>query len=413
MKTKTQYAIITAVLTLLLAALACNPPQSATEILTAAPQADASAAATQPSAVTEVPGATDTPVPDVAGPGECTFNAIFVKDVTIPDGTVLGPGAAFVKVWRMRNSGTCTWETGTQLVFSSGDQMGGPSDVPVTAPVAPGSEVDISVNLTAPSAPGTYQGKWQLRNQKGVFFGNAIWVKIVVPSPATNTPTKTPTPEPGPMCTPPACPAGQVAICPGLCTGGCGMVCVTPTSGCVAVDPALQPILNYAVSQGYDLGCPTAAAFYVTKGSDTGAFQEFWANWDNPNPHTHYRSLMIWRADNKEIYVIAGEDTDGSRGTLMAYTDTWAEGQPAIHPDCAGMTPPSGYQLPVRGFGKVWCVNDLEDDVGWPAVAEVQVNLYVQPMQFGLLMKVTGPSVGRLIALDYRAVRAVTQFIAP
>ncbi|MBN1815460.1 MAG: hypothetical protein JXA14_26745 [Anaerolineae bacterium] len=424
MKPKTRYAIVTAILMLLLAALACNPPRPTAEIPTAVPQADASAVPPTSPAATDVPGPTDagaptaTDAPDVPGPGDCTLNAKFVKDVTIPDGTELGPNAAFVKVWRMRNSGTCTWEAGTKLVFSSGDQMGGPADVPVTTPVVSGSEVDISASLIAPNTPGVYQGKWQLRDHKGTFFGNAIWVKIAVPSPATNipTPTLTPTPLPGPMCTPPACPAGQMAICPGLCTGGCGMVCatVTPPSGCVPIDANLHSIHEHASINGYELGCATGPAFYVQKNGDTGAFQEFWANWDDPNPHTHYRSLMIWRADNRDIYVIIGEDTDGSRGSILAYTDTWNDSQPAIHPDCSSMSPPtSAYVMPVRGFGKVWCVNNLEDDVGWPTGAEGQVDLYVQPTEYGLLIKVTGTYVGRLVALHYPAMRAVTKFISP
>ncbi|MFL7792817.1 MAG: NBR1-Ig-like domain-containing protein [Anaerolineae bacterium] len=413
MKDRTQGAIVTAVIALLLAALACTciSPRPTIVAPTAIPQADASAVPSLPPAPTDAVALTNTPVPDVPGPGECSLNAKFATDVTIPDGTALSPDANFVKVWRMRNSGTCTWEAGTKLVFSSGDQMGGPADVPVTAPVAPGAEVDISVNLKAPGTPGNYQGKWQLQSHTGTFFGSAIWVKIVVPEAATNTPT----PLPGPMCTPPSCPAGEVAICPGPCTGGCGMVCatVTPPSGCTAVDAALHSIHEHASISGYELGCATGPAFYVQKNGDTGAYQEFWNNWDDVNPHTHYRSLMIWRADNKDIYVIIGEDTDGSRGSLLAYTDTWDDSLPAIHPDCAGMVAPSGYQLPVRGFGKVWCANDLEDDVGWPSTAETQVTLYVQPTQYGLLMKVTGTYVGRLIALHYPAMRAVTQFISP
>jgi hypothetical protein len=428
MKPKTQRAIAIAVPVLVLAALACtcNPPLPTMAIPTAVSQADASAVPSIPPTATDVPGLTDTvaptatDVPDVSGPGDCTLNAKFVKDVTIPDGTELGPGAAFVKVWRMRNTGTCTWEAGTKLVFSSGDQMGGPADVPVTTPVAPGSEVDISANLNAPSTPGVYQGKWQLRDQKGTFFGSAIWVKIVVPSPATNTPlptntpTLTSTPLPGPMCTAPACPAGQVAICPGPCTGGCGMVCatVTPPSGCVSVNSTLKPVLDQAEAEGHNMGCPTAPAFSVQKNGDTGAFQEFWANWNNPNPHTHYRSLMIWRADTREIYVIDGENTDASRGALLAYTDTWEGSQPAIHPDCAAMTPPSGYQMPVRGFGKIWCTEDLEDEVGWPTLPEVQVDLLVQPMQVGLLMKVSNPGgTSYLVALGNGW--AVTRFTSP
>jgi hypothetical protein len=423
MKPKTKRAIMIAVPALVLAALACtcNPPLPTVQIPTGVPQADASAVPLAPTDASVGPGPTDaaaptaTDAPDVSGPGDCTLNAKFVKDVTIPDGTEISPGAAFVKVWRMRNTGTCTWEAGTNLIFSSGDQMGGPPDVPVTTPVAPGGEVDVSANLTAPNTPGVYQGKWQLRDHKGTFFGNAIWVKIVVPAPATNTPTLTPTPLPGPMCTPPSCSPGEVAICPGLCTGGCGMVCatVTPLSGCFPIDAELHSIHEHASIYGYELGCATEPAFYVQKNGDTGAFQEFWANWNDPLPHTHYRSLMIWRADNKDIYVIIGEDTDGSKGSFLAYTDTWNDSQPAIHDDCASMSPPtSAYQMPVRGFGKVWCVNDLEDDVGWPTDAEAQVNLYVQPTQYGLLIKVTG-AYGRLIALHYPAVRAVTKFISP
>jgi hypothetical protein len=160
------------------------------------------------------------------------------------------------------------------------------------------------------------------------------------------------------------------------------------------------------------MGCPTGSAFNIQKDGGTGAFQEFWANWDDPNPHTHYRSLMIWRADTREIYVIDGQNTDASRGTLLAYTDTWEEGQPSIHPDCAAMTPPSGYQMPVRGFGKIWCTQGLEDEVGWPAQAEAQVNLYAQPMQVGWLMKVSNPGgTSYLVALGNNW--AVTQFTTP
>jgi len=169
-------------------------------------------------------------------------------------------------------------------------------------------------------------------------------------------------------------------------------------------DPVLAPILDHAEALGYDLGCPTTPAFTIP-----GALQEFWA----PNPHTHFRSLMIWRSDNKEIYVIVGQDMNASEGMLLAYTDTWAEGQPDVHPDCAGMTPPAGYQLPIRGFGKVWCVNELEGQVGWPAGPETAAILLVQPMQTGLLLKVSLPTQGYLVALDYRAVWAVTMMTSP
>jgi hypothetical protein len=345
-----------------------------------------------------VPPSDETPAPDVTTEAGCALNGAFAADVTVPDGTEFPPGASFAKTWRLRNTGTCPWEVGTQLVFVSGDALGGPGSVPVGV-VAPGTTTDVTVNLEAPTAPGTYKGNWQLQAPDLTHFGSVIYVQIVVPEAPTATPT------PGPMCTPPACGPGEVLRCLGVCTGGCGVQCVTPTPppGCVPPDPALEPILDWAEDLGYDLGCPTAPASSVY-----GVLQEFWTNVEDPNPHTHYRSLMIWRSDNREIYVIDGEDTDASEGRLLAYTDFYEDSQPEIHPDCAGMAPPSGYRLPERGFGKVWCENELWDQVGWPSERESAETLLLQPMQTGLLLRVTASGGAYLVALDYRAVWALT-----
>lgn len=125
------------------------------------------------------------------------LNASYVADVTVPDNTTFDPAKAFTKTWRVRNSGTCVWETGTQLIFVSGDPMGGPAAVNVPS-VALDSNTDISVNLVAPGTPGTYRSTWQLQSPTGVRFGSQIYVQIVVPAPATATPTSTPTPTPTP-----------------------------------------------------------------------------------------------------------------------------------------------------------------------------------------------------------------------
>lgn len=94
--------------------------------------------------------------------------AQFVRDVTVPDGTTFLPGATFTKTWRLKNAGTCTW-SGYSLVFDSGELMGGTSPTPIGT-VSPGQEVDISVNLTAPTANGSYRGYWRVRNASGVLL---------------------------------------------------------------------------------------------------------------------------------------------------------------------------------------------------------------------------------------------------
>lgn len=94
--------------------------------------------------------------------------AQFVRDVTVPDGTTFLPGATFTKTWRLKNAGTCTW-SGYSLVFDSGELMGGASPTAIGT-VGPGQEVDVSVNLTAPTANGSYRGYWRIRNTSGVLL---------------------------------------------------------------------------------------------------------------------------------------------------------------------------------------------------------------------------------------------------
>lgn len=130
-----------------------------------------------PLGASPTPSATATRVP-----GACTNDAQFERDVTVPDGTVFAAGQTFDKVWRLRNSGTCAWGTGYQLVLVSGTAMTTNTAVNVPA-TAPGATVDIKVPMTAPSSPGSYTGIWQLRAPSGAFFGARVSVVITVPSP--------------------------------------------------------------------------------------------------------------------------------------------------------------------------------------------------------------------------------------
>ncbi len=115
--------------------------------------------------------------------------AQFVADVTIPDGTYIDPGATFTKTWRIKNVGACSWNPSYSVVFSSGDQMGGPDQVFFPRFVSPGQAVDLSVRLTAPTTAGTFRGYWKLKNDSGTIFGigpaqaNAFWVEIRVLTP--------------------------------------------------------------------------------------------------------------------------------------------------------------------------------------------------------------------------------------
>jgi hypothetical protein len=99
---------------------------------------------------------------------------------------VFSPGTVFTKTWRLQNIGTCTWTSAYSLVFDSGSQMSGPASQNLTATVAPGQNADLSVMLTAPSAPGRYRGFWKLKDGSGAVFGigstasSGVWVDIEV-----------------------------------------------------------------------------------------------------------------------------------------------------------------------------------------------------------------------------------------
>jgi hypothetical protein len=113
----------------------------------------------------------------------CNWASV-VKDITVPDGTVFYGGDKFVKTWRLKNIGTCTWTTGYKLIYDSGNQMNGPSEVSLPKSVAPGATVDITVNLQAPNYPSNYIGYWKLKSASGEKFGigksaiSVFWVKI-------------------------------------------------------------------------------------------------------------------------------------------------------------------------------------------------------------------------------------------
>lgn len=150
--------------------------------------------------ITDTPEPSNTPQPDTPTPSNtpipCNL-AKFLSDITIPDGTVFEPGETFTKTWRLKNVGSCAWTSGYDIVFSGGDAMDAPASVQLTAgTVNPEQNVDISVDLTAPSASGTYRGNWQLRDPSDVLFGvtnsssGLFWVEIEV-----FVPTNTPEPE--------------------------------------------------------------------------------------------------------------------------------------------------------------------------------------------------------------------------
>jgi hypothetical protein len=194
------------------------------------PTATQNAAPTQTSSavtftVTPSPKASSTPAVKACDQAEAGTPI----DVTIPDDTQMAPGQTFTKVWRLRNSGTCTWSKDYSIAVFSGEAMSAPSTVPLPNRIEPGQSMDVSVDLVAPLTAGAYQGNWKLRNASGTWFGigpggsSPFWVRIQVTgnstitvtpgsaTPATLTPVTPTTPNPYPGATNTVNPGVQVS----------------------------------------------------------------------------------------------------------------------------------------------------------------------------------------------------------
>ncbi len=127
---------------------------------------------------------TDTAVPTnnpfEATPTDITCDdAIWVSDVTVPDGTQMTSGQDFVKTWKIKNTGSCTWGTGYTLIHGYDEKLDGIAE-PLTTAVAPGEEAEVSVRFKAPSNAGEHRSYWRMQNASGSTFGEFFYVSIVV-----------------------------------------------------------------------------------------------------------------------------------------------------------------------------------------------------------------------------------------
>lgn len=161
-----------------------------------------------------------------------------------------------------------------------------------------------------------------------------------------STPTW-PTPRPTPTAAAPS-PTPRVAPTPAPCA-----LAPAPAFAAVAADESIAG----------RLGCPAGEAV-----TTPAAFEPF------------ERGIMLWRQDRRQIYALQAE------GTWASYADTWEDSQP---PSDATLTPPTGLQQPVRGFGKVWReqLGGPQSTLGWALAAEQRLVVIAQAFHSGLMIQ--------------------------
>jgi murein DD-endopeptidase MepM/ murein hydrolase activator NlpD len=138
------------------------------------------------------------------GPSTVCNKAEFIRDLTLPPGTVVSPGSILAKGWRIQNVGSCTWTPPAYAwVFFSGERMDAPLSWTFNENVLPGQMVDVYISFVAPMTSGHHQGFWKISNATGGLFGKGdsandpFLLDIVVSGPtATPIANSTTTPVP-------------------------------------------------------------------------------------------------------------------------------------------------------------------------------------------------------------------------
>ncbi|HRQ24959.1 MAG TPA: NBR1-Ig-like domain-containing protein, partial [Anaerolineales bacterium] len=128
-KTLSLVALLTLALSACAAGGTSTPGENQTALPTSTPEVKLPSPAAPTSKASAAPSAAPTAKSNSSG---CADSAAFVSDVTVPDNTNLDKSEAFVKTWRVKNTGTCAWTDKYTLVFTSGEQMGAPDSKPLS-----------------------------------------------------------------------------------------------------------------------------------------------------------------------------------------------------------------------------------------------------------------------------------------
>ena len=179
MKRKT----LTSILSICLILSACNLPNtqgpSSSALSTSAAQtvqAALSPQATQALATSTV-GVTATPTPcEDSGKYTAWLRDDVVYDVNEVN-KLIAPGKVFTMVWTLQNTGTCTWTSGYQMHFDSGEPITQAESFPIMPAgtlIPPGGTVNVRIPMSAPQKAGTYETVFRLESDSGegvIFLG--------------------------------------------------------------------------------------------------------------------------------------------------------------------------------------------------------------------------------------------------
>jgi hypothetical protein len=176
----------------------------------ASPTAEAQATSTTP----PIPGvAIDGTTAESPQCAESAEIAAWTRDGVTYDKTevdkLLKPGVGFVMSWIFKNTGACVWNDGYKMIYESGERLTEADTfgvMPVGFTVQPGETLTVTIQMTAPSAPGTYESTFKLIDPNGKH--------VIIPGVITKvgTPSAGSLPSPGDLRYEYSCSPGVVNI---------------------------------------------------------------------------------------------------------------------------------------------------------------------------------------------------------
>jgi hypothetical protein len=84
--------------------------------------------------------------------------------------TIYGAKDKFDAIWHVKNIGTAVWDANNaDYRYSAGDKFHDIAVYDLPKTVAPGDEIDIVVDMTAPKDPGNYTTTWRINTGKTEF----------------------------------------------------------------------------------------------------------------------------------------------------------------------------------------------------------------------------------------------------
>ncbi len=113
----------------------------------------------------------------------------FLGQGATPSATVTA-GQPFSIWFQVQNTGNTKWDSTYSLKLDSSVNpnypMGAANPTYVFGTVLPGGSYTFNLNMTAPTAAGTYHTEWKVANTSGTLFGVRLFLDITVAAPSTS-----------------------------------------------------------------------------------------------------------------------------------------------------------------------------------------------------------------------------------